>query len=73
MITNPFDGEGRYLVLVNARGQHSLWPAELPAPAGWAVAFDADARAACLNFVRAHAGNRQGSFQAPRQAPGGST
>ncbi|MFL6141532.1 MAG: MbtH family protein [Labedaea sp.] len=75
MITNPFDGEaGLFLVLVNARGQHSLWPSELPAPAGWTVAFGADARAACLNFVRANeAGNRRRSAPAPRQAPGGAT
>ena len=55
MITNPFDREaGRYLVLVNAREQHSLWPADLPAPAGWATVFGADTRQACLDFVRAN-------------------
>ena len=74
MITNPFDGEtGRYLVLVNAREQHSLWPADLPIAAGWTVAFGADTRTACLNFVRAQeSGTRQRPVPPPREVRGGS-
>jgi uncharacterized protein YbdZ (MbtH family) len=52
MSTNPFeDPDGRYLVLVNAEDQHSLWPAFLDVPAGWTVTFGADTRAACLAYV----------------------
>ncbi|MEU4241665.1 MbtH family protein [Actinoplanes sp. NPDC026619] len=51
-MTNPFeDEEGRYFVLVNDEGQHSLWPAFADVPAGWTVAFGEDGRAACLDYV----------------------
>jgi MbtH protein len=52
MTTNPFEDEdGRYLVLVNDEGQHSLWPAFADVPAGWLVAHPEDTRAACLDYV----------------------
>ena len=52
MTTNPFEDEdGRYLVLVNDEGQHSLWPAFAEVPAGWQIAFGEDGRAACLEYV----------------------
>jgi len=52
MTTNPFeDSDGRYLVLVNDEGQHSLWPTFAEVPAGWSVAFGEDSRAACLAYV----------------------
>ena len=52
MTTNPFEDEdGRYLVLVNDEGQHSLWPTFAEVPAGWSVAFGEDSRAACLAYV----------------------
>ena len=54
MTTNPFDDEGRrFLVLVNDRDQHSLWPADMPPPPGWHPAHAADTRAACLDYVDA--------------------
>lgn len=54
-MTNPFeDPEGRYLVLVNAEEQHSLWPSFAEVPAGWTVAFGADSREACLTYVEEH-------------------
>ena len=35
-MTNPFDDEdGRFLVLVNDEGQHSLWPTFADVPSGW--------------------------------------
>jgi MbtH protein len=53
--TNPFEDEdGRYLVLVNDEGQHSLWPVFADVPAGWLVAFGEDSRAACLEYVETH-------------------
>ncbi|MET9920239.1 MbtH family protein [Streptomyces sp. NPDC006435] len=52
MSTNPFDDpEGRFLVLVNDEGQHSLWPSFAEVPGGWAVALGENTREACLEFV----------------------
>jgi MbtH protein len=52
-MTNPFDDPvGTFLVLVNDEGQHSLWPAFVPVPAGWEVTMDAAPRAACLDHIR---------------------
>jgi MbtH protein len=54
-VTHRFDDEStRYLVLVNAEGQHSLWPACLSVPYGWTVAHDEDNRLACLDYVKEH-------------------
>lgn len=50
--TNPFDDpSSTYLVLVNEKGQHSLWPAAIATPAGWRVAHHQDDRQACLDYV----------------------
>ncbi|MEV0218785.1 MbtH family protein [Streptomyces sp. NPDC050704] len=55
MSTNPFDDtEGRFLVLVNDEGQHSLWPSFAEVPGGWTIAFDENTRGACLDFIEAH-------------------
>ena len=54
-MTNPFDDvDGQFLVLVNAEGQHSLWPAFAAVPAGWHAAYGAAARAECLDYVEQH-------------------
>jgi MbtH protein len=51
-MTNPFeDDEGRYYVLVNDEGKHSLWPSFADVPAGWSVVFGEEARQACLDYV----------------------
>src|SRR5690606_11726530 len=51
MSTNPFeDPEGRYLVLVNDEGQHSLWPSFADVPDGWRAVFGEDTRDACLEY-----------------------
>mgnify|MGYP001299843902 FL=1 len=51
-MTNPFeDPDGRYLVLVNDEGQHSLWPAFVEVPAGWTKVYGEDTRDACLQYV----------------------
>lgn len=49
---NPFDDpDGRFFVLVNHEGQHSLWPTFVDVPEGWSVVHgDAD-RASCLDYV----------------------
>ncbi|MDJ0463928.1 MbtH family protein [Streptomyces sp. H27-C3] len=52
MSTNPFDDpEGRFLVLVNDEGQHSLWPSFVEVPGGWTIALDENTREACLDFI----------------------
>jgi MbtH protein len=52
-MTNPFDDQdGTFSVLVNAEGQHSLWPAFADVPAGWTVAHGPAGRDACLEYVR---------------------
>ncbi|MFF4248575.1 MbtH family protein [Streptomyces sp. NPDC001822] len=55
MSTNPFDDpEGRFLVLVNDEGQHSLWPSFAEVPGGWTTVFEENTREACLDFVEVH-------------------
>ncbi|PAZ15239.1 MbtH family protein [Streptomyces sp. SA15] len=55
MSTNPFDdAEGRFLVLVNDEGQHSLWPSFAKVPGGWTIVFDENTREACLDYIEAH-------------------
>jgi MbtH protein len=54
-MTNPFDDDNAvYLVLVNDENQHSLWPAALDVPAGWARAHGPAGRAECLDYVETH-------------------
>ncbi|MFI9009041.1 MbtH family protein [Actinosynnema sp. NPDC053489] len=54
-MTNPFeDPEGRFHVLVNDEGQHSLWPSFADVPAGWTSAFGPDTRDACVAYVEEH-------------------
>ncbi|MEV7009219.1 MbtH family protein [Streptosporangium sp. NPDC051022] len=51
-MVNPFeDPDSRYLVLINEEGQHSLWPAFSPVPAGWDVIFGEAGRQDCLDFI----------------------
>jgi MbtH protein len=55
MSGNPFDDEsGRFYVLTNDEEQHSLWPAFVPVPSGWQVAFGEDGRAECVEYVEKH-------------------
>ncbi|THJ25116.1 MbtH family protein [Candidatus Frankia alpina] len=55
MSTNPFDDEnGSFYVLVNAEGQHSLWPTFAPVPAGWRTVHEAASRSSCLEYVEAN-------------------
>jgi MbtH protein len=50
--TNPFDDEdGRYLVLVNHEGQHSLWPVFVDVPDGWTVVLPETDRQSALDYV----------------------
>ena len=53
-MTSAFDSpDGRFHVLANEIGQHSLWPAFIPTPAGWAAVHkDAD-RQSCADYIEA--------------------
>ncbi|WP_067564771.1 MbtH family protein [Nocardia acidivorans] len=52
--TNPFDNaEGRFAVLVNSEGQHSLWPDFAPVPDGWQSVYEGD-RSECVDYVDRH-------------------
>ena len=51
-MTNPIDSQNAtYFVLVNAQGQHSLWPDFIPVPENWTIAFGGDNRESCLHFI----------------------
>ncbi|MDX3129591.1 MbtH family protein [Streptomyces europaeiscabiei] len=55
MSTNPFDdNEGRFLVLVNEEGQHSLWPSFAEVPGGWTTVLQENSRDVCLNYIETH-------------------
>ncbi|MER7733157.1 MbtH family protein [Streptomyces erythrochromogenes] len=55
MSSNPFDdADGRFYVLVNDEGQHSLWPSFAEIPAGWNVVFGEESRQLCLEHVEAN-------------------
>lgn len=52
---NPFDNaDGRFLVLVNDEGQHSLWPSFAEVPAGWRTVYGEADRRSCLEYVEEH-------------------
>jgi MbtH protein len=51
-MANPFDDpEGRFLVLVNDEGQHSLWPEFAAIPAGWTRTLGPADRASCVDHI----------------------
>lgn len=55
MSGNPFDDpDGRFLVLVNDEGQHSLWPSFAQVPDGWTVALAETDRDSALGYVNEH-------------------
>ncbi|MEO9236720.1 MAG: AMP-binding protein, partial [Jatrophihabitantaceae bacterium] len=51
---NPFDDvAGEFAVVSNHEGQHCLWPALLPVPAGWTARFGPASRPSCLDYLAA--------------------
>ncbi|TQJ23685.1 MbtH protein [Micromonospora sp. A202] len=55
MMINPFDDEsGRFYVLANDEGQHSLWPVFADVPNGWQIVFGESDRTAALTYVDQH-------------------
>lgn len=54
-MANPFDvPTGNYVVLVNAEGQHSLWPDTAERPDGWTVTCGPTDRDECLRHISTH-------------------
>jgi MbtH protein len=54
-MANPFDDEnGRFLVLVNEEGQHSLWPVFAEVPAGWTITHGPAGRAEAIAHIEEH-------------------
>ncbi|ADI03743.1 MbtH domain protein [Streptomyces bingchenggensis BCW-1] len=54
-MTNPFDDEnGHFRVLVNAEGQHSLWPTFAEVPDGWEIRLGDSSRKDCLAYIEKH-------------------
>lgn len=45
------DSHGRFLVVVNDEGQHSLWHGPSPVPDGWNVVHGPADRSSCLEYV----------------------
>ena len=49
---NTFDDEtANFLVLINAEGQHSLWPGFADVPDGWTMVHGESGRQACLEYI----------------------
>lgn len=64
-MTNPFDRhDGYFLVLVNAVGQHSLWPAEIDVPDGWSRRSGPSPKDECLALIE-----REWTDLTPRREP----
>jgi len=54
-MSNPLDdSQGRFFVVVNDEGQHSLWPELADVPAGWTAVHGAADRGSCLDYVEAN-------------------
>lgn len=53
-MSNPFDSPDiEFSVLVNAEGQHSLWPSFAGLPDGWTPAYGPADRRSCIDYVNA--------------------
>ena len=51
-MTNPFeDTEARYRVLVNEKGQHSLWPVFVDVPEGWRAELEDATRPDAMAWI----------------------
>ncbi|MEU7631610.1 MbtH family NRPS accessory protein [Nocardia sp. NPDC049220] len=54
-MNNPFDDDAaKFYVLINAEGEHSLWPVFVAVPDGWTIAFGAAHRKSCLRYAQTH-------------------
>lgn len=54
-MNNPFDNpDGRYFVLTNDEGQHSLWPSFAEVPGGWHAVYGEADRESSLRYIEEH-------------------
>ena len=53
MISSTEDHDA-FHVVVNAEGQHALWPSFAAIPAGWEAVCGAASRQACLDHIQAN-------------------
>jgi len=54
-MASAFEAENsRFLVLVNAEGQYSIWPAFREVPLGWNAVGPTGERQICLDWIEAH-------------------
>jgi MbtH protein len=54
-MSSPFDDpKGRFLVVVNDEGRHSLWPDITTPPGGWNAVYRPAGRSLCLEHVEEH-------------------
>lgn len=53
-MANVYEIQEEFCVLVNAEGQHSLWPAFREPPPGWSLIGPRGARQSCLQWIEAH-------------------
>lgn len=53
-VTNISEEQEEFCVLVNAEGQHSLWPTFREPPPGWTATGPRGARRVCLDWIDAH-------------------
>lgn len=55
IVNNPFDNpDGRYFVLTNDEGQHSLWPSFAEVPGGWHTVYGEADRESSLRYIEEH-------------------
>tara|TARA_B110000503_G_scaffold143352_1_gene244264 strand:+ start:2556 stop:2747 length:192 start_codon:yes stop_codon:yes gene_type:complete len=45
------DDDGKYHVLRNEIGEHSIWPSFIDIPNGWKVEMHSETRKNCLDFI----------------------
>lgn len=54
-MSHPLDDpHGRFFVVVNDEGQHSLWPEFSEVPAGWTVVHGVAERPSCIDYINAN-------------------
>ncbi|MFI0215794.1 amino acid adenylation domain-containing protein [Streptomyces lydicus] len=71
-MSNPFEEyDGGHVVLTDALGRHSLWPAGIAVPAGWSVSHDTDSREGCLAHIEHHWTDLRPTGPAVERAPTG--
>jgi MbtH protein len=44
--------QSAFVVVRNREGQHSIWAADLPIPAGWVSGGKSGTREECLDYIR---------------------